>query len=139
MSYFDFLSNLDFYRAECVQFQWDVHILIEGTLDASIRHLGTQTRTELAKLEAVMQRSLDDEYHQHAVDQHEVVQGRNSSQEQFLRNMALVALTSRLTHALRKMAGSAESFSERRKRYRGERGEFDQLWREYTDLFGFDL
>jgi hypothetical protein len=65
---------------------------------------GTQTKTELAKLEAEMQNSLDDEYHQHLEDEHGVVEARNSSQEQFLRNMALVALTSRLTHALRKMA-----------------------------------
>jgi hypothetical protein len=97
------------------------------------------TKTELAKLEAVMQKALDDEFHQHLVDEHGVVQARNSSQEQFLRNMALVALTSRLTHALRKMARSAESFSELRKRYGGEGSEFDQLWREYTDRFGIDF
>src|SRR5271157_5773413 len=135
----DWLSKMDFYRHEYDQFQWDVHILIEGTLDASIRYLGTQTKTELAKLEAVMQNALDDEFHQHLVDEHGVVQARNSNQEQFLRNMALVALTSRLTHALRKMARSAESFSERKKRYGGEGSEFDQLWREYTDRFGIDF
>jgi len=103
-------------------------------------NLGTQTKTELAKLEAEMQNSLDDEYHQHLEDEHGVVEARNSSQEQFLRNMALVALTSRLTHALRKMARSAESFSIRKKRYgKKSMSEFDRLWLEYTDRFGIDF
>lgn len=139
MSYPDFLSNIDFYRAEYMQFQWDVHILIEGTLDASIRYLDTQTKAELAKIEEVMNKSLGDEYYQHLEDEHGVVESRNSSQEQFLRNMALVALASRLTHALRKMARSAQSFSDRKKRYGGEGSEFDQLWREYTNRFGIDF
>ncbi len=139
MSYSDFLSNMDFYRAEYVQFQWDVHLLIEGTLDASTRYLQAEAKARLAKIEEVMHKPLDDEYYQHLEDEHGVVEARNSSQEQFLRNMALVALASRLTHALRKMARSAESFSERKKRYGGEGSEFDQLWREYTDRFGIDF
>lgn len=54
--------------------------------------------------------------------------------------MALVALASRLTHALRKMARSAESFSKGKKRY-GKKwmGEFRCLWLEYTDRFGIDF
>ena len=33
----DSLSNIDLFEDEYGQFQWDVHILIEGTLRASIR------------------------------------------------------------------------------------------------------
>lgn len=139
MSYSDFLSNMDFYRAEYVQFQRDVHLLIEGTLDASTRYLQAEAKAELAKIDKAMQESLDDEYYRHLEDEHGVVEARNSSQEQFLRNMALVALASRLTHALRKMARSAQSFSDRKKRYGGEGSEFDQLWREYTNRFGIDF
>jgi hypothetical protein len=135
----DWLSQTDSYQDEYNQFQWDVHILIEGTLDAGIRYLATQTQTELVKLEAVMQRPLNDEYHQHLVDEHGDVLATNSRQEQFLRNIALVALASRLTHALRNMARASESFSKRRKNYGGKGSEFDQLWREYTDRFGIDF
>jgi hypothetical protein len=46
---------------------------------------------------------------------------KNSRQERFLRNMTLVALPSRLAHALRNMTGSAESFSARRKEGYGHR------------------
>jgi uncharacterized protein YbcI len=136
----DWLSKMDFYRHEYVQFQWDVHILIEGTLDASIRYLDTQTRAELPKIEEVMHRSLDGEYYRHLEDEYGVAEARNSSQEQFLRNMALVALTTRLTHALRKMARSAESFNVRKKRYgKKNMSEFGRLWLEYADRFGIDF
>jgi len=140
MSYSDFLSNMDFYRAEYVQFQWDVHLLIQGTLDASTRYLQAEAKAKLAKIEEVMHKSLDDEYYQHLEDQHGVVEARNSSQEQFLRNMALVALASRLTHALRKMARSAQSVSDRKKRYcKKNMSEFGCLWLEYTERFGIDF
>jgi hypothetical protein len=58
-----------------------------------------------------------------------------------LRNMALVALSSRLTHALRNMTKSAESFSPRRKEGYGHRGmgEYRRLWLEYSERFGIDF
>ena len=40
----DLLLNYDSYRAEHDQFQWDVHILIEGTLNASIQYLNSEAR-----------------------------------------------------------------------------------------------
>src|SRR5208282_5849930 len=60
---------------------------------------------------------------------------------QFLRNMALVALSSRLTHALRNMTKSAESFAPRKKGGYGHRGmsEYRRLWMEYTERFGIDF
>lgn len=139
MSYSDLVSTMDRYRSEYVHFQLDVHLLIEGTLDAGIRYLQAEAKSELARIEEVMHQSLDDEYYQHLEDEHGVVEARNSGQEQFLKNMALVALASRLTHALRKMARSAQSFSDRKKRYGGEGSEFAQLWREYTNRFGIDF
>jgi hypothetical protein len=65
----------------------------------------------------------------------------NISQERFLRNMALVALASRLTHALRNMTKSAESFSPRAKRYEKmtHLSEFNRLWLEYGERFGIDF
>jgi len=136
----EFLFDVDFYDNEYQQFQWDVHILIKGTLDASVRYLDTKTHTDLAEIKAALEKSHDDEYQQHLVDEHVDVLETNSRQERFLRNMALVALASRLTHALRNMSKSAESFSPRRKRYgNGKMSEFGRLWLEYTERFGIDF
>jgi hypothetical protein len=134
------LFDMNLYQNEYDQFQWDVHILILGTLQASLRHLEGEAKTELATIAEVMKKPVDDEYYQHLEDEHVDVLDTNSSQERFLRNVALVALASRLTHALRNLARSAESFSKRKKRY-GHKGmsEFDRLWLEYTDRFEIDF
>lgn len=104
-------SDFDTYEGEYEQFQWDVHILIKGTLHASFRFLDSEVKTELAKIEEWMKKPASDEYQQHMVDEHVDVLATNAAQERFLRNMALVALASRLTHSLRTMARSAEAFS----------------------------
>ncbi len=136
----DSLSNIDLFEDECGQFQWDVHILIEGTLRASIRYLDTEARRELGEIEKALKKPLDDEYREHLVDEHVDVLATNSGQERFVRNMALVALASRLTHALRNMARSAELFSPREKEYgNGRMSEFDQVWVEYHERFGIDF
>jgi hypothetical protein len=133
-------SNFDTYEGEYEQFQWDVHILIKGTLSAGIRFLDSEAKTELAKIEDWMKKPASDEYQQHLVDEHVDVLATNDGQERFLRNMALVALASRLTHSLRTMARSAEAFSPRKKRY-GQKNmsEFMRLWVEYKERFGIDF
>jgi hypothetical protein len=136
----ELLFEVDFYDDEYQQFQWDVYILIKGTLDASVLYLGTKIHTDLAGIEAALEKSHDDEYQQHLVDERVDVLETNSRQERFLRNMALVALASGLTHALRNMSKSAESFSPRRKRYGNKNmSEFSRLWFEYTERFGIDF
>ena len=122
-------------------FKWDVHILIEGTLEASIRYLDTEARTELGRIEEAIKKPLDDEYREHLVDEHVDVLATNSGQERFLRNMALVALASRLAHALRAMARSAELFSKRREGRYGtnKASEFERLWAEYFERFGINV
>ena len=132
--------DFDFYESEYQQFQWDVHILIEGTLDASIEYLGTGVKSDLAQIEGALEKAHDDDHQQHLIDEHVDVLETNSSQERFLRNMALVALASRLTHSLHGMAKSAESFSTRRKRYGdSKKGEFAQLWTEYKERCEINL
>jgi hypothetical protein len=120
---------MDFYDDEYRQFQWDVYVLIEGTLDASIRYLDTKAQTKLTEIKTALDKSDDAEAQEHLVDEHVDVLETNSSQERFLRNMALVALSSRLTHALRNMSKSGESFSPRKKRY-GKKGmsEYSRHW-----------
>jgi hypothetical protein len=107
----------DSFKAEYDQFQWDVHMLIEGTLDASTRFLDTETKTELAKIEQWLKtpESIYNEYRDHWVDEHTDLLATNDGQELFLRSLALVALASRLTHSLNKMARYAERFSERKR------------------------
>jgi len=133
-------SNFDTYEGEYEQFQWDVHILIKGTLNAGIWFLDSKAKTELAKIEEWMKKPASDEYQQHLVDEHVDVLATNDVQERFLRNVALVALASRLTHSLRTMARLAETFSPRRKRY-GQKSmsEFTRLWVEYEERFGINF
>jgi hypothetical protein len=130
------------YEMEYSQFQRDVHILIEGTLDASIQYLSTHAEKKLKDIEEAMEKPFDDEYQDHLVDEHVDVLATGAGHERFLRNMALVALASRLTHALRNMARAADTFSPRKRCYRlkGKNiSEFAQLWLEYGERFGIDF
>jgi hypothetical protein len=130
---------MDFFREEYAQFQWDVHILIEGTLRAAITYLDSEVKTDLSKIEKIMENAHGD-YHEYLVDEHVDVLAQNSEQEVFLRNIALVALASRLTHSLRTMARSAEIFSPRKKQYgKPNMSEFARLWLEYEERFGIDF
>jgi hypothetical protein len=134
------LFDIDSYDDEYQQFQRDIYLLIEGTLNASKQYLDKECGTELAKIKAAMDKA-DDKYHQYLEDEYGDVLLTNISQERFLRNMALVALASRLTHALRNMTKSAESFSPRAKRYEKmtHLSEFNRLWLEYGERFGIDF
>ena len=51
----------DVYEDEYDQFQRDVHVLIRGTLNASIRYLDAEMKTQLADIEAAMKKPLEDE------------------------------------------------------------------------------
>ena len=137
------LFDIDSYDDEYQQFQRDVYLLIEGTLNASKQYLDNECRTELAKIKAAME-TADDDSHMHLEDEYGDVLLTNIGQERFLRNMALVALASRLTHALRNMSKSGDSFSprtkEHKKRYKKTNlSEFQRLWLEYSERFGIDL
>jgi hypothetical protein len=133
-------TEFDLYEMEFSQFQWDVHILIEGTLEAGIQFLGTEATTELAKIEEALKKPhYDDEYQEHLVDEHVDVIVTQGGQERFLRNMALVALVSRLSHALREMA-QAGLFSKPQGLYgKKHDSEFQRLWDEYSKRFGIDV
>jgi len=134
------LADIDSYDDEYQQFQWDVYLLIENTRRASALHLGAKVDTDLADIKAAIEKSHDPVAQEHLVDEHVDVLETYSRQEQFLRNMALVALSSRLTHALRNMTKSA-TFSPRKKNGYGHRGmsEYKQLWMEYAERFGIDF
>ena len=138
------LFDIDSYDDEYHQFQRDVYLLIEGTLNASKKYLDGECESELAKVKAVMDKTSDPEHHYYIEQEYGDVLLTNISQERFLRNMALVALASRLAHALRSMSKSADSFSprtkEHKKRYKKTHlSEFQRLWLEYSERFGIDF
>jgi hypothetical protein len=140
----DIIRSVDFYHDEYDQFQRDVYLLIEGTLNASKNFLDKECETELAKIKAAMDKTDDPDHHFYIQEEYGDVLMTNISQERFLRNMALVALASRLTHALRNMSKSAESFSprkkEHKKRYKKTHlSEFQRLWLEYGERLGIDF
>lgn len=136
----DLWLHVNSYDDEYQQFQWDVYMLIINTLNASIRHLDTKAGIDLSEIKAALETSHDDEAHQHLIDEHVDILETKSGQGRFLRNMALVALSSRLTHALRNMTKSAELFSPRKKRYGNKSmGEYRCLWLEYVERFGIDF
>jgi hypothetical protein len=137
------LFDIESYDDEYQQFQRDVYLLIEGTLNASKQYLDKECGTELAKIKAAME-TADDESHPYLEDDYGDVLLTNISQERFLRNMAIVALASRLTQALRSMSKPGDSFSprtkEHKKRYKKTKlSEFQRLWLEYGERFGIDF
>jgi hypothetical protein len=118
-------SNFDSFGAECDQFREDVQGLILGTLNAALERLHESAESELKDLNAKIKEIGGRQY---LIDQ-----------ERFLRNMALVALASRLTHALRKMAKPAHFRAGKKQYNAGDNSEFQRLWKEYSERFGFDF
>jgi hypothetical protein len=136
--------DIDSYDDEYDQFQRDVYLLIVGTLNASKKYLDRECESDLAKVKAAMDKTDDPDHHFYIQEEYGDVLMTNISQGRFLRNMALVALASRLTHSLRNMSKSAESFNprtkEHKKRYKKTHlTEFQRLWLEYSERFGIDF
>lgn len=134
--------DFDTYYDEAQSFEWDLHILIIGTMKAGEEQLSKETDKALADL---------DKYAEHPKANHERLSDERvdalwmySDQTRFLRNSALVSLTSRLYQALRRMANTAERFSPRTQpRYSdgrfGGKNEFKRLWNEIEARFGLDM
>jgi hypothetical protein len=117
----------DSFDAEFESFRSDVHILILGTLKAGIESLSKAADADLEAIKTTLKRATG-RYQEYLVEEHTEVLSQNFNQERFLRNMAVVALASRLTHALRTMAKHADHFSPRKKCYGiGSDSEFDRL------------
>jgi len=126
--------GFDVFRDEYDQFRDDVQGLILGTLKAALGSLHERAEAELKDLNSKIKNT----GRQFFVDQHIGIVQHNANQERFLRNMAVVALSSRLTHALRKFAKAASYFKPRTKTYKGG-SEYQQLWNEYSDRFAIDF
>jgi hypothetical protein len=129
-------STFDAFGADRDQFHEDVHGLILETLKAALERLHERAEAELNDLNAKIKNT----GRQFFVDQHVDVLARNAAQERFLRNMALVALASSLTHTLRKMIKNAWFRKKEKKKYgTGADSEFQRLWLEYSERFDFKV
>lgn len=107
------MHHIDIYADEAASFEADVNLLIRNTLHAALVHLSGTADAELADIKKALDRAVDHEAQEHLVDARVDVLATGLSQERFLRNMALVALASRLLHTLKKMARLAEHFCPR--------------------------
>jgi hypothetical protein len=114
------MQYIDIYSDEAASFEADVNLLIRNTLHAALAHLSGTADGELADIKKTLDKAIDYEVQEHLVDAHVDVLATGLSQERFLRNMALVALASRLLHTLKKMARLAEHFSPSTHDYKGK-------------------
>jgi hypothetical protein len=132
--------DFDCYGDEARAFERDAYVLILNTLQAGLAHLSAVADKDLAEIQEALDKATDDEFQNYLVDEDTDVKSQFGDQACFLRNMALVALASRLTHCLRLMARSAENFSPRRGSYgEGMDSEFVRLWKEYGERFQIDF
>ena len=133
------VQQFDSFRVESENFERDVHLLILGTLHAAKTYLSEELAAELAKIEKTLDKTRGG-HQEYLADRHAELHWYYCDQERFVRNMAVVALASRLTHALREMARSAETFSPRKKKYGGgDKQQFQRLSIEYAERFGIDF
>lgn len=133
------LQRIDTFYDIAAQFESDVHMLILGTLDAASKRLNEEAEKQQNEIAEHIPKAKGF-YADHLAQEHADIGIQTIEQERFLRNMALVALASRLIHSLNEMARSAETFCERKKKYGNEgMSEFDRLWVEYNERFGLDF
>jgi len=129
--------QIDSFHWDVEYFERDVHILILGTLHAASTYLSDELKEDLAKLDTALE-SATGHYAEHLDGVRLEVMEYHYDQQRFLRNMGVVSLSSRLTHALNQMAIHAESFSPRKKAYPGK-SEYERFWSEYKERFGLDF
>lgn len=123
----------DIFGDEFRQFEWDLHVLIEGTLAAGRKSLSDQVDSELAKFDEY--RALPNANQEHLNDEYVDILAMHNEQDVFLRNVALVSLTTHLNLTIRRMLRQANSKPRKEGRYPGKH-EFARLWSEFADRFG---
>jgi hypothetical protein len=132
--------QFDSFDSEREDFERDVHLLILNSLQAGISSLRADAQRQDDKLPSDMTGE-PEEYQEHVIGEAANIWGYLGDQERFMRNIALVALLSRLMHSLNKMAINAETFVPRDKDGYGNAGddEFKQLWAEYRTRFNISV
>lgn len=129
------MYNWNSFNIERNSFEEDVHILILGTLHAGVTYLREEAEKENEKITPHIKGASERQLQRIGEVQSDIW-GYLGGQERFLHHMALVALISRITHALNSMIRSADSIAERDPKGYGGKNEFQKLWREFEYRFG---
>jgi hypothetical protein len=135
---FEWRRSIDFFRFEHRKFERDVRVIVMGSLEAGIKQLarefvGTEKRFN-ERLEGATQEQED-----WIIDDFIDIREDHEDQERFLRNIAIVALLSRLTHMLHALARHGNELAPRDANgYYGD-NEFKELWAEFRTRFGIQL
>jgi hypothetical protein len=122
------LLQVDIFGDEFRQFEWDLHVLIQWTLDGGRKSLSDRVDSELAKFGEY--RKLPNADQEHLTDQYVDILATHNEQDVFLRNAALVSLTTLLNVTINRMLRAAHFKPRNSGRYPGKH-EFARLWSEF--------
>ena len=134
------LYQWDAYRIEANSFTDDVHRIILTTLSMAIEALRAEAEPKDKQFKDYIEAA--EGYNREMAVEKQIEHWQEwAGQERFLRNIALVALLSRLIHALNRMARAADATFERKKGKYRKNGdsEFTEIWREYDNRFAIDM
>jgi hypothetical protein len=132
------MQHIDVYSDEAASFEADVNVLVRNTLHAALAHLSTSATAQITDIEKARAKATGPDAVERLIDAHVDVLATGAAQERFLRNIAVVALSSRVLHSLTKMARVAEHFRPSTHNYKGK-SEFLRLWAEYEARFSIDF
>lgn len=135
---YDWWLDWDGFETEAGAFERDVFMLILTGLDASLKFLRTATQAEDDRLMQFIPKAKGDRA-EHLAEEQADNWIQLSQQESFLRNMALVALMSRLTHALLSMLRLAEPWAPRVSDAESGEDEYKKIWAAFRTRFGLNV
>jgi hypothetical protein len=122
------------YRA----FERDLHVVILGTLEAGNSHVERQYKKESRSLKVKLKQA-EGHYQEWLESSCAELSEEKWDQQRFFRNMATVAIATRLIQALRKLLGTAERFKARKPCRDKSKSEILRLWTELGDCYGIDI
>jgi hypothetical protein len=137
-SKFKWRRSIDFFRFEHRKFERDVLVIVMGSLDAGIKQLAREFKRTKERFDTRLEGATQ-EQEDWIIDDFIDIREEHEDQELFLRNIAIVALLSRLTHTLHGFARHGDELAPRDENgYPGD-NEFKELWTEFRTRFGIQV
>ena len=129
--------QMDFFAHESRWLERDIEILVLDAMNAGVQAVNGRLERTRARLKEDDQGATEQEKNW-AIDYFVDIRDEHDQQVRFLRNMAAVALLSRLAHALNKLAKDGDTFAPRDPPGygRAHENEFRKLWLEFDQRFG---
>jgi hypothetical protein len=135
---FNWRRSIDFFRFEHRKFERDVLVIVMGSLDAGVKQLAREFKLTESRFDTRLAGTTP-EQEDWIIDDFIDIREEHEDQERFLRNIAIVALLSRLTHTLHGLARHGDELAPRDQNgYPGE-NEFKELWMEFRTRFGIQV